>query len=291
MRCTKCSDGCLNCWHLKMCDRFKNNPQVCSAEERVVYGGSGGVLLREDELLAPAKRKKPAVIGVQFMGDLFHGAVPDKFITAAYMTIYSQTRHTFLILTKRPTRMAERLNTIYRDMETDQPYAAIAENVYHGLTICSQPEADEKIPIFLQVPGKKFLSIEPCLGAINLSYQRLPLPEPADEWLEGIDAVILGGETGSGVRPLHPDWVRSIRDQCQSSGVPFFFKGWGEYIGIDYDNKYPDCWKCSDGLIHREIKEHPLKGTESIKVGRNKAGRLLDGKEHNDLPWVKEGKP
>ncbi|MEI7752405.1 MAG: DUF5131 family protein [Candidatus Omnitrophota bacterium] len=142
------------------------------------------------------------------------------------------------------------------------------ENVYPGLTVCNQKEADKKIPVFLQVPGKKFLSIEPMLGPVDLSGIAMKCAESGTDCGGGIqekrpgcwkgncmgnahvDAVILGGETGPGARPMHPDWVRSVRNQCQVAGVPFFFKQWGTF-------------------------------------GRSKkCGRLLDGRTHDELPWV-----
>lgn len=122
----------------------------------------------------------------------------------------------------------------------------ILPNVWHGLTVCNQEEADEKIPEFLKVPGKKFLIIEPMLGAVDLwaindgswwdsegatRYNALTgtawWGSTGEHGLGGgpkIDAVILGGETGPGARPVHPDWVRSVRDQCEASNVPFYFK-------------------------------------------------------------------
>lgn len=125
----------------------------------------------------------------------------------------------------------------------------ILPKVWHGLTVCNQEEADEKIPEFLKVPGKKFLIIEPMLGAVDLwaindgswwdsegatRYNALTgtawWGSTGEHGLGGgpkIDAVILGGETGPGARPVHPDWVRSVRDQCEASNVPFYFKQCG----------------------------------------------------------------
>jgi protein gp37 len=147
------------------------------------------------------------------------------------------------------------------------------KNLWTGLTVCNQEEADEKIPVFLEVPGKKFLSIEPMLGPIDLD----ATCGPCHCWRDGsIKAVILGGETGPGARPLHPEWVRSVRDQCQSADVPFFFKQWGEWV---HYTQY--CFGVGAPCLSSVKVENEL-----YRVGRKAAGRLLDGRTHNDLPWV-----
>ena len=160
------------------------------------------------------------------------------------------------------------------------------ENVHLGLTVCNQEEADVKIPIFLQVPGKKFLSIEPMLGPIDLCNVTDCLCH-CDGCLNmspntRIDAVILGGETGPGARPMNPDWVRSVRDQCAAAGVPFFFKQWGK-------------WLCSTQMVqgtHRDTGVYcwpwEKSGDTTMMVGvvHPCAGRLLDDRTHDDLPWV-----
>jgi len=139
-------------------------------------------------------------------------------------------------------------------------------NIYHGLTVCKQQEADEKIPIFLQVPGKKFLSIEPMLEAIDIRNTPLPPCDGREKEWPGFDAVILGGETGPGARPMNSDWVRSVRDQCAVAGVPFFFKGWG-------------AWKGSANFTNGKMD-----------VGSERRVRLLDGRTHDALPWHRDYK-
>jgi protein gp37 len=218
--------------------------------------------------------RKPKVFAI--WNDLFHDAVPDDFIDEVYGVI-GLLDNTYLILTKRPARMESTLNRLIKSWSAIcKRDVMLPNNIWHGLTVCNQQEADEKIPIFLQVPGRKFLSIEPMLGPIDLER---PLPGPdingvCQPWMiQGdIDAVILGGETGPGARPLHPDWVRSVRDQCAAAGVPFFLKQWGEYVPVDNNNP---------------IGKHlTLIGKQWVdRVGRKKAGRLLDGRTHDELPW------
>ena len=274
MRCTPVGDGCLNCWHLRTADRLRNNDAL-PIEEREALAGSGHFVLRERELSAPLKAKKAAVIGVQFMGDLFHEEVPDDFANSAYRTMIHADWHTYLILTKQPVRMEEFVNL-------GNGWRGMAGNIRHGLTICNQQEADEKIPVFLQVPGNLFLSIEPMLGPIDLD----ATCRPSWCWRDGaIQCILLGGETGPGARPMHPDWVRSVRDQCQSAGVPFFFKQWGEWLPVGEMPTLEFKPIGGNDALSRFHLWGDFDKNVSMKIGRKAAGRLLDGKEHDDLPW------
>lgn len=323
--------------------------------------------------------------------------------------------HEFLILTKRPDIMAEYFapgpDTLLRRWgkagdgwlhvgEGDEYFSEYAEgqtipqemtsprsnlrqdylwplpNVWLGVTVCNQAEADAKIPILLETPAaKRFVSVEPMLGPVELgkylygSYEcamtcgtRLAFTSPPEKrctvcgftgpddyqtWGNGpseicpecgeggssgdieevcpecgtfmvrehpdthnIDWVIAGGETGPGARPMHPDWVRSLRDQCQSAQVPFFFKSWGEWgsnsIRIDtgmptfrmfesfthYCNKAPTWMYKGDKLICPDghVPNHGGQDGKSFpmciisRVGKKRAGRLLDGREWNEIP-------
>lgn len=281
--CTPCSPGCDHCWALAM-------------EKRFHKGVAGKVEVHPERLHIPLKRNKPAVYAIR--NDIFHSGVPFMFQQHVYETMQETKRHVYLVLTKRPEIMAKRVPEIIINLYRS---GLSLDNVEHGLTICNQQEADEKIPVFLKVPGKKFLNIEPCLGAIDLKI-------PACGWKDGretgewyapeISAVILGGETGPGARPMHPDWVRSVRDQCQAAEVPFFFKGWGEWAQVLID--YYDTDK--DGLGSLFLPGTKIKvksfGIERLyngwttaksfddetrvvwmaRVGKKAAGRILDGR-------------
>jgi protein gp37 len=125
-------------------------------------------------------------------------------------------------------------------------------NVWLGTTVEDQARADERIPAEV-----RFLSCEPLLGPVNLGLLRSPAGGRGY-----VDWVICGGESGPGARPMHPDWARSLRDQCQAAGVAFLFKQWGEWA-----------WAFS------------ADGRPSMsRVGKHAAGRLLDGREHNEFP-------
>lgn len=281
--CTKCSPGCLNCYAETINNRFGNHLPF--------DGRKVDFEIVESELHKLAKWKKPRSIFVQSMGDLFHEDVSVEFIAQVYFEMNINYQHTYLMLTKRADRMAEIINLNPGRLER-------ACNLY-GLTICNQQEADEKIPTFLKVPGKKFLSIEPCLGKIDISKW---LPQmvynpgmiiPERETFMVIDAVILGGETGPKARPMKPDWVRSVQDQCQAAGVPFFFKSWGEFVS-SYDagfrSEEQDRWKRTFGKAWVKSRRSCRfeDGTQMVRVGKKAAGRILDGRTHDDLPWVKK---
>jgi len=304
MRCTPVSPGCANCWHLRTADRLCRNPQI-PFNEAMALEGAGPFVLRERELSSPLRAKKPAVIGVQFMGDLFHEDVPGSFVQAAYTTMAKARQHTFLVLTKRAKRMADiTTGMIEMGLTLREGYqGGDLPNIWHGVTVCNQQEADEKIPHLLKVPGRKWLSIEPMLGEIDLGHNgsdALPVfrypdkdipiySQPSNRCVDSfkggfwkkhdanmrpfVDAVILGGETGPGARPMHPDWVRSVRDQCVAAGVPFYLKQNGEWL---------PCFMVED---ETKYKNQIIDGTIMCRVGSKFAGRLLDGREWNELPW------
>jgi protein gp37 len=436
--CTPCSPGCDHCWSAGMTHRFLPDLTLKSHWIDMETGRTmspafnGKILTHPERLSIPLKRRKPAVYAV--WNDLFHEKVPWTFQKEAYGVMLEPSNHTYLILTKRPGIMGEHLFKI--------SIPDIPPNIWHGLTVCNQQEADEKIPMFLQVPGKKFLSLEPLLSKIDLTpylsvcyngikeennyaektregnrclssggerglsdrrgrsclasgqegmgqvakqscepplqkgqggtrCREVPSSTSPDQWEDAqlssesigispllrvdpstlnsesqrrkeekepsgksgigngfrtspscpshfecredgskrsqecdgkvysrsdsgnsgdegrnsgrdgnpsrpqnintgeevrgelqrglgypqrkpLDLILLGGETGPGARPLHPDWIRSVRDQCAAAGVSFFFKGWGTGTQIP---------------MHR--------------------GRLLDGRTHDDLPWRK----
>jgi len=249
--CTPCSPGCDHCWSASMARRFESRSWVCSNDDGTPVlltdrqgRFTGRIEIHPERLSIPLKRRKPTVYAV--WNDLFHEAVPDTFIGRALSAAIGEYRHTFIVLTKRAERMASLMSRFYADAGEKELRRAV--NVWSGLTVCNQQEADEKIPIFFRVPGKKFLSIEPMLGPINLNNvfwnQNEPGRAKPSRWPNPISSVILGGETGPGARPMHPDWVRSVRDQCAAAGVPFFLK-----------------------FLNKED------------------GRVLDGKTYNVLPW------
>lgn len=193
-----------------------------------------------------------------------------------------------LFLTKRPSNINK---YIPESWKTNPP-----ANVMFGTSPVNQETANKLIPQLLQVKGKKFISCEPLLGPINLQnirddnghlnvLQGVGFDEQLG-WLplfSKIDWVIVGGESGHGARPMHPDWARSIRDQCQVAGVPFFFKQWGEYIPhcqiYNSEKQIPTAAQRFFPSPH-----NPNKTNTYYKIGKKEAGRVLDGQEYNEFP-------
>jgi protein gp37 len=355
--CTPISEGCQNCYAKRMANRLKGR---CGYDADNPFK----VTLHPERLDQPLCWKKPRKIFVCSMGDMFHEDVSGDFLYEIWGIMAQCPQHIFMVLTKRPEIMRAwyndvflRVNPLYR--KNPLP------NIWLGVTAENQARADERIPVLLQIPAaKRFVSIEPMLGPIDLSRWIIPrtpfTPENAPDtwsdftwpdwvpkkvreqiedfwgqlgrkpkdWAENaihndsppfgmhmgyrderngeavygkwifawnnigrligdngeiyypsiprahlLDAtryywhdlhwVICGGETGSGARPMRPDWVRSLRDQCQASGTPFFFKSWGEWG--------PDGISCSPVLR---------------RVGKKAAGRLLDEREYSEYPEV-----
>ena len=252
MRCTPVSDGCRNCWHLTMAKRLAKNPLIC-LDRRLAYGNGAPQLIHK-ELQAPLHLRKPARIGVQFMGDLFHENIDSYWHVEIMQIIRKCPQHIFLFLTKRPSIMKDILF---------HWFLPNLSNLWLGVSISNQPDADKNIPILLQMPAAHyFISHEPGLGIITYPKEFLAL---------GRDGLLItGGETGPKARPMHPDIPRHDRDQCQVAGVSFFFKNWGEWTDLTPDKVYLQ-YKFDDGLLmHR--------------VGKKNAGHLLDGKEHREFP-------
>lgn len=276
--CDKISDGCKNCYAEKMAKRLQ-------AMGTKGYENGFKVTLHPDRLSEPTKRKKPTMYFVCSMGDLFHDDVPFWYIDDIFATMIHNSQHTFQVLTKRPKRMQQYFMRSKELIEEYFPNGVTlpAQNIWLGVTAENQEQADNRIPILLDIPAtKRFVSIEPMLSKID--FERLYSRE---SYLFDLDWVICGGETGANARPLHPDWVRNLRDQCQESNVPFFFKQWGEYISTvpaSYKEE-PSIWMNIDGKTATE--EEALKGGSwkgFFKVGKKQAGHLIDDVEHRNMP-------
>lgn len=259
--CSPISEGCQNCYARRMANRLKGRYGYPKDEPfRLTF--------HPDRLEEPLRWKKPCRIFVCSMGDLFHEKVDWFWFNKILETITRAERHTYLILTKRP----ERAMKWWHESFNDPP------NIWLGVSVENQRTADERIPILLQIPAtKKFVSVEPMLGPVNLEdyfyygksrYEDTPGGQRYHIWDQTLNWIICGGETGPKARPMHPDWVRSLRDQCQAAGVLFFFKSWGKLDWIhDADKKdikiYPgDCiikagQKSSHLLDHRLWEERP----------------------------------
>jgi protein gp37 len=190
--CDKVSPGCKHCYAERITERF---PQAFPQGFRFT--------LHPERLREPYRWRKPRRVFVNSMSDLFHERMPISFLLEVFRVMRETPWHTYQILTKRHQRLLE------LDPLIDWP-----ENVWMGVSVENQEYA-HRVDFLRQTGARvKFVSCEPLLGPLELD-------------LRGIHWVIVGGESGPDHRPVDPAWVRSVRDQCQRAGVPFFFKQWG----------------------------------------------------------------
>jgi protein gp37 len=261
--CTPISEGCQNCYAARMAKRLAG--RYGYPRHNPFKPGT----LHVDKMEEPLRWRKPSRIFVCSMGDLFHKNVSYARILDVCSVVRKAPQHTFIILTKRPDIMKHYTEYLWHSWNMDSWPA----NCWLGVTTENQQRADERIPILLQIPAAvRFVSVEPMLGPVDLSLWMVSgYEEPPYD--DVINWVIAGGETGPGARPMHPDWVKGLRDQCASARVPFFFKSWGEWT-----NNYPQgtSLACRDMAYRHD--------TTFYNVGKNKAGRLLDNREWNEYP-------
>lgn len=289
--CTPISAGCDNCWAQAYLKRFKQPT---------------GIVLHPNRLEEPLKWRKPQTVFVVSQGDLFHDDVPFEFIAEIWDTIFncqsdisSNPTHTFLVLTKRPKRMSEfaRWMNDSQHRKTDYP------NLWLGISVEDQSQ-EHRIETLLQIPASHYwLSYEPALGPLDVSpFVRGRVSRGAPDFvgdgpddvgthccLPGLDWIVCGGESGSGARPMHPDWARKVRDDMAAAGMldKFMFKQWGEWfpIGSDTTSRAGDRMLDYQGHYDRERDEFNLGDCKTIRrVGKKKAGRLLDGVVHDGRP-------
>ena len=290
--CSVVSPGCTNCYAMREAGgRLASSPKY----RGLTFGASAGpVWTGEVRLWGPAFHAdflfspQPKRVFVNSMSDLFHESVPDEWIDRIFGAAVLCHWHTFLVLTKRADRM---LAWATRERARSAQVECLAElyvnhpelagrwpldaaravgiairgwplpNVWMGVSVEDRARLARVDDLRATPAALRFLSLEPLLedlGQIDLS---------------GIDWVIAGGESGPRARPMHPDWARSLRDQCAAAGVPFFFKQWGEW--------QPCGWLTG----HVEsAKERCVDGAWMLKVGKKAAGRRLDGREWNEYP-------
>lgn len=224
--CTKISPGCTHCYAERFAERFRGVPGH-------PYEQGFDLTLWPERLTLPLTWKEPRMIFVNSMSDLFHHEVPDQYIGDVFDVMRRARQHVFQLLTKRSNRLAA--------WSQERPWPP---NVWAGVSVESQDYV-WRAKDLLRVPAAvRFLSIEPLLGPVSLEASLL----------RGLQWVIVGGESGPGARPMKPDWVRGLLEQCMRSRVKFFFKQWGAHA--------PD----------------------GRRVGKKAAGRLFDGRTWDDIP-------
>ena len=195
--CTKISVGCANCYAERMANRL-----FAMGNKR--YKNKFTVTLHYDLLDAPSKIRKPSIIFVNSMSDLFHESVPDEFIFSVFKVMNDNSQHIFQVLTKRSKRML----TMNKALKW-------TKNIWMGVTV-ENNEYMDRIEDLKRTNAKvKFLSCEPLLGSLkNASFS-------------GIDWIVVGGESGPRARPMKEEWVLQLRNICEIEGIDFFFKQWG----------------------------------------------------------------
>jgi protein gp37 len=284
--CTKVGPGCDHCYAEALDKRYGGSHWGLDVPRRTIKGAAALMY----KLNSSTSRRR---VFVQSMSDRFDLEVPLEWFAEAWQHIEYCSRLDLQIVTKRVSAVEKRLDAIGR---TKWPSHA-------GLmiTVVNQAEADRDVPRLLALTEKLSmpwvgLSIEPMLGEMDLR-----------QWLDRIDWVIVGGESGPRARPMHPDWARSLRDQCAAAAVPFFFKQWGEFREWDHETReitvvtagthfannvlaaaHSPSWITTDGRHITKQDDLPEEGQPPARLierlGKQRAGRLLDGREHNEFP-------
>ena len=309
--CSKISAGCENCYAEKMAcrlahmgkrayqdvvDPLRDPAEMISGDtDNWFKKWNGKTSFIESALEKPLHWKKPRRVFVCSMGDLFHESFNYRgaAMRSIFRTMAMANTHTFIILTKRPERMQRCIDFLYGpDFAEEMPH------VWLGVTAENQETADHRIPVLLQIPAAvRFVSVEPMLGPVDLRSIRYDHLVDIDSLtgdhgvfrpLQGrsqdkLDWVICGGETGPGARPMHPDWVRSLLDQCYTAQTPFFFKRWGEWARWED----PDCNYMFDfnrDEMDAKHKRTVFCGRMFYRIGKKRAGRILDGLHYDEFP-------
>lgn len=318
--CSKVSEGCRNCYAMSTAFRVEH----CGVAH---YAGltrpgsngaqwTGEVRAAPDQIwMQPLHWRRGRRIFVNSMGDVFHEKVPNKWIDRLFAVMALAPQHHFIILTKRAKLLqaymiddAGRLARWGKFPTAEWPLP----NVTLGVSVEDQATADDRLPHLLAAPAAtRIVSAEPLLGAIVLAGGWFGLGDNGAFGTGRLDGVIVGGESGPHARPMHPDWARSLRDQCAAAGVPFFLKQWGEWApicAIDADAldgalyhpapaRYPEASRrprVPTMVMHATGEEFGgleprafAVGTGAMtmfKIGKKRAGRLLDGRVYDELP-------
>lgn len=263
--CSRVSEGCRNCYAERVAHRFSGEGQPYEGLTTSKGRWNGTIRWVDHKLDEPLRWQRPRMVFVNSMSDLFHPGVSFQQIATVFGIMAAAERHTFQVLTKRPERMVEFFEwlkptspdfwhehwTCFALAATELGSKRVEHrpvwplpNVWLGVSVENQTAADTRIPLLLQAPAQvRWISAEPLLGPLDLSGH-----------LGGLDWVVVGGESGTGARPMHPDWARSIRNQCVEAGVAFHFKQWGAF------------------------NEH------GQRVGKKASDRILDGRTWDEYP-------
>jgi protein gp37 len=284
--CTKISPACDHCYAEDWANRY----------QFVTWGGdrrrtSAATWRQPVKLNAQAIAEGRRIrVFCASLADVFDNQVPPEWRADLWALIRATPALDWLLLTKRPQNIVGML---------PEDWAEGYPNVALGTTVEDQVRADQRIPALLAAPAvRRFLSCEPLLGPIKISLGTVHHHPDNDQGNPAVQAivraarrslgptidwVITGGESGAQARPSHPDWFRSLRDQCAAAGVPFLFKQWGEWVPLSGADGF---WPHNTPKACRIMpsgERHP-RGKSMQRVGKARAGRLLDGVLHNGFP-------
>ena len=315
--CTKISPACTNCYAEVMTARLATMPNAPARYREGVVSDrrwTGRVTYDSDALRAAfdglRDATSPRRVFCNSMSDTFHADAPPESLRHLADRIMHHEKlrhangladrplmrcdgHVIMLLTKRPDRLLAWQREHFPD--------GLPSWVWVGCTVEDQRRADDRIPYLLQVDtAVRFLSCEPLLGPVDLdklacryrSSEAIGVRIGGRHEWPGIQWVIVGGESGPGARPMHPEWARSLRDQCVAAGVPFHFKQWGEYGVTDrplhdasfvaYTDGKPEPFDC--GSLNTD-RPHMFMS----RIGKHAAGRLLDGRTWDEFPGEVRG--
>lgn len=287
--CTKVSAGCQNCYAERDNTRY----------QWVKEWGKDYRLTSDANWNKPIQWAKNAVkdgvtrrVFCASLADVFDEKVPESWVARLHTLIWDTADIgglEWLILTKRPENIEERFPQTWI---ADPP-----KNVRIGATCENQEMTELRLQrLFTNWQGKNFISVEPTLSEINLKQNSIDYldgwytdtivdpntgePEPCQAPMPKVNWVICGGESGPNARPIHPDWVRTLRDQCQAAGVPFFFKQWGEWR--EKECKETKEWASKTYYTGNQVMS--IGNDQFFRIGKKNAGNLLDGKVWAQFP-------
>ncbi len=324
--CSKVSPGCRNCYAEVVAARFSGPGQPY--EHVADAGGWNRLVLpvppRDDgthALTDPLRWRRPRMVFVNSMSDLFHETLDDAVIDVIVAVMALAGRHTFQVLTKRADRMSRYTHALssrdgilrleraarslgYSLMFDGAPlFSWPLPNVWWGVSVESQEQDERVVHLMDTLAAVRFVSAEPLLAPLDFEHDTEvgilshlksyrfddgPMGSPSAK----VDWVIVGGESGPLARPMHPSWVRAIRDQCVAAGTAFHFKQWGEWAPIfESDADYAAKRKAHDRIVTSRMQRFLLEdasgkatGCYFERVGKKRAGHLLDGVEWQQFP-------
>lgn len=341
--CEHVTEACRNCYAEAQNRNTRNLAFGTGLGYKPGHRADIDIVLDEKTLLAPLRWKKPRAIFVCSMTDLFGEWVTGAMLDRIHAVMALCPQHIWIVLTKRPERQREYLafddarqcvgwfaapqimtkhapkwrgESVHGQNRIRVASAGLfwpLPNVWRGVSVCDQDDANAFVPILLATPAAiRFVSYEPALGPVDFHDLVVEDNRPGEQHFSALecdtdiadcaaepwgtnvlDWIIAGGESGPNARPAHPDWFRSARDQCQAAGVPFFFKQWGEWAPgeVAGPNERPinaATWFNDEWIFQRVGKaqpdDHRDDEPDMFRVGKTRAGRTLDGVEHSEFP-------